>query len=77
MLLSEFLNELGELMEVEDELTLETRLKDMAEFNSLATMAIVAFVDEQFDVMLMGEQVMSTETVSDLVDLIGANKFSE
>lgn len=76
MLVSDFLSELGELMEVEQALTLETRLADLEEFNSLAVMAIVALVDERFDIMLMGQQLTSITTVGSLVDLIGTDRFS-
>jgi acyl carrier protein len=73
----EFLNEMVELLELDDELGVETNLKELDEFDSLAIMGIIAFVDENFDVKLTGQQLAEITSVKSLMDLIGSDKFTE
>lgn len=73
-----FINELKEALEIEDEdqeITLETNLKDLEEYDSLSVLSIIAMIDKNF-----GKQIPSTDftkvtTVSSLMDLIGKKYF--
>ncbi len=71
MKLSEFLAELTEMLEVEEEVTAETSLEDMEEYDSLAIMSLIAFIDEKFDMTASGETLGELKTVADLISLIG------
>jgi acyl carrier protein len=71
-----FLNELAEVLEVEDmELTEETNLNDLEEYDSLAVMSLVAFIDENFDKKLSAAQFTDVTTVKSLMKLIGLKNF--
>lgn len=76
MTIDEFLEELAELLEVEETVTLETSLEDMPEYDSLAIMALIAFIDDNFDMTVSGEKVGNLKTVSELVDIIGKDKIA-
>ncbi len=66
-----FFEEISEILDIENDLTESTNLKEMAEYDSLAVLSIIAFVDENFDKTLSGKQLMSVESISQLIDLIG------
>lgn len=73
---SEFIDELTEIMELEDmELSEDTVLRDMMEFNSLALMGIIALIDEHFDMVIEAEEFENVNTIQDIINLIGADKF--
>jgi len=61
-----FLRELEEVLEVED-LT-ET---SSVYLDSLHTLAIIVFVDENFDKQLTAEELKSIHSIADLISLIG------
>lgn len=71
-----FLNELADVLEVEDiELTEETNLKEVEEYDSLAVMSLVAFIDENFNKKLSAEEFIDVTTVRSLMELIGLENF--
>ena len=73
---SEFISELTEIMELEDvELSEDTVLRDMMEFNSLALMGIIALIDEHFDMIIEAEEFENINTIQDIINLIGTDKF--
>ena len=75
---SEFIDQLKETLELEDrELTAETNLKDLEEFDSLAAMYLIAMVDESFGKELSADEIRSITTVSSLIDIIGEENFAE
>lgn len=75
---SEFIDQLKEALELEDrELTAETNLKDLEEFDSLAAMYLIAMVDESFGKELSADEIRSITTVSSLIDIIGEENFAE
>ena len=76
MKINEFCQQLKDLMEIEDvEITEETRLIDLPEYDSIAVMSIIAMVDEEFGVNLDGEQLSTVQNVNDLIGIIGKDKI--
>ena len=73
-----FIKELKDALEIEVEdqqITLETNLKDLEEYDSLSVLSIIAMIDKNF-----GKQIPSTDfskitTISSLMDLIGIECF--
>lgn len=51
-------------------LTPETSYRDMPDFSSMHALIIIAFIDNQFDVLLTGQELKNTITVKDLYDLV-------
>ena len=76
MTINEFLVQLADLIEIEDELTLETNLKDYEEFDSMAIMSLVAFLHKNFGKQFNARQLNQVDTVESLVELIGEDSFS-
>lgn len=76
MTIKEFLVQLADLIEIEDELTLDTNLKDYEEFDSMAIMSLVAFLHKNFGKQFNARQLNQIDTVESLVELIGEDSFS-
>jgi acyl carrier protein len=76
MKLNEFLEELTEIFEVDFTVNLDTSLENMAEYDSLAIMSLIAFFYEHFEIEVSGEQLVGVKRVSDLIILIGDDKLS-
>jgi acyl carrier protein len=54
-------------------LTLETPLNDLEEWDSMATVAVLALVDEYLGLRLNGEQLQSCNTLGDLITLVNGS----
>lgn len=48
----------------------ETSYREMPDFSSMHALIIIAFIDNQFDVLLTGQELKNTITVKDLYDLV-------
>ena len=67
-----FFEGLKDTLELEDKLGEETQIH----LTSLSTLAIIAYVDENFERRVKVADLKNVGTVSDLMDLIGRDKFS-
>lgn len=73
---SEFVEQLSEYCEFENkDFTLNTTFKSIEEFDSLAIMSIIAFVDEKFNMKLTAIQLNDLKDFKSLIEAIGAEKF--
>ncbi len=73
---NEFVNQLSEYCEFENEnFTLETHFKSIDDYDSLAVMSIIAFVDENFKMSLTAVQLRDITDFNSLINLIGIDKF--
>jgi len=78
MKIKDFISELKENLEVEDEdqeITLETNLKDLEEYDSLSVLSIIAMIDKNFGKQIPSSGFVKVTTVSSLMDLIGKEYF--
>ena len=66
----DFLENMVELMDTEDELTMDTNLLDIEEWDSLSFVSFIAFANAQAGKKLTLDMVRSAKTVSDLYHLI-------
>ncbi len=74
----DFINELKDALEIEDkdqEITLETNLKDLEEYDSLSVLSIIAMIDKNFSKQIPSSDFVKITTVSSLMDLIGIDHF--
>ncbi|WP_055436225.1 acyl carrier protein [Lacinutrix algicola] len=72
----DFINELAEELEVESQVTAETVLKDLDEWDSMGAMILIGYVSDNFDVTLNADDIEALTTFQSLVDKIGVEKFS-
>ena len=74
----EFIDELKDVLEIEDEdqeITLETNLKDLEEYDSLSVLSIIAMIDKNFGKQIPSSDFVKVTTVSSLIELIGKENF--
>ncbi len=67
----EFLIQMQDVLQTDDNLTAETVLDDLAEWDSLAMMATMAFLDKNFGVKVGITDFMEMNTMSDLIARAG------
>jgi acyl carrier protein len=75
MLTSKFLSDLGDLLEMSSTLSLDTNLSTLDEFDSLALMALVAYIHKNFGKQFNARQLNEITTVDSLRTLIGKDCF--
>lgn len=75
---NDFINELKEALEIEDEdqeITLETDLRYVEEYDSLSVLVIIAMIDKNFGKQISSADFAKATTVSSLMELIGKEHF--
>jgi acyl carrier protein len=68
---ADFLMELQELLQCDASLSADTQLAGMAEWDSLAVMSCMAYLDKHFGMKTKISQYKKIRTVSDLISLAG------
>jgi len=74
----DFIDELKETLEIEDEdqeITLETNLKELEEYDSLSVLSIIAMIDKNFGKQIPSKDFARITTVKSLMDIIGEEYF--
>ena len=74
----DFINELKDALEIEDEdqeITLETNLKELEKYDSLSVLSIIAMIDKNFNKQIPSSEFVKVTTVNNLKDLIGKKYF--
>ena len=67
----EFIVELQDVLQTDEQLTAETVLADLAEWDSLAVMATMAFLDRNFGVKLSIADIKELNTIGDIAAKAG------
>jgi acyl carrier protein len=74
----EFINELKEALEIDDDpISEDTNLKDIGKLDSLTIMMLIAFIDEKFGLKFKAVQFASITTINSLMELIGFKHFEK
>ena len=70
MKLSEFIEKLSEVLEIEDrEINSTDIFRDYDEWDSLAYLSVIAFLDEEFDIQIEEAEFKKLITVEDLYNI--------
>lgn len=67
----EFLNEFVEVLQTEDEISFDTVLADLDEWDSLSVMATMAFLDKSFGVKTTMKDYKEMKTIGDIAKKAG------
>lgn len=72
MELKEFVEKFAEQFDDTDpsEIKADTRFRDIDEWSSLIGLSVIAMVDEEFDVLLKGEDMRKANTPEELYNII-------
>ena len=72
----EFIELFVEELEIEEtELTLDTQLSDIEEWDSMGIMLTIGLVSQKFNVKLVNNDMKELTTLGSLVERIGSEKF--
>ena len=66
----EFLDKLTDLMDTEQEITMETKLKEIEEWDSLSFVAFLAMANSTYQKSIKPVEVRSAQAVKDLYNLV-------
>ena len=67
----EFLEQMQDVLQTDDTLTTETALCDLAEWDSLAMMATMAFLDKNFGAKVSIADIRAFATIGDIATAAG------
>ena len=76
MNISDFLLGLKEDLEIETVLNLDTNLKQLDDWDSMAAMLLMGYVSNEFQVALNADDLKGITTVQSLIERIGKEKFN-
>ncbi len=48
----------------------ETKFKELDEWSSLTALSIIAMVDDEYDVIIKGNDIINSETIQDLFEAV-------
>ena len=68
---NDFLNEMIEVLQTEEELSFDTVLADLEEWDSLSVMATMAFLDKSFGVKTTMKDYKEMKTIGDIAKKAG------
>jgi acyl carrier protein len=70
--LQEFIGKFAEQFDNTDpgEFKADTEFKALDEWSSLFALSIIAMVDEEYDIILKGDDIRNSETIEDLFNLM-------
>jgi acyl carrier protein len=52
------------------EIMAETEFKELDEWSSLIALSVIAMVDEEYDVVIKGDDIRNSKTVEDLFNIV-------
>lgn len=72
--IKEFIEKFAEAIEVEnvEELSAETKFRELDEWSSLSVMLLIAFFDEEFEKEIGDKDIKTCTTIQDLLNLTNA-----
>lgn len=71
MKIEKYVTDLAEALEMENtQLTADTEYKELANWDSLAALSVIAMTDENYNVSIGGDDIEKSRTVQELWDLV-------
>mgnify|MGYP000851141887 FL=1 len=70
---SEFLLKLQELLELEQPIKMEDEFRAFQQWDSLAYLSVVAFIDEEYNIVISHDVFREFQTIADIFQYINKN----
>lgn len=67
----EFLQKLADVLQTDEDLTNDTVLEDLEEWDSLSKMAVIAFLDKEYKTKITFSDIKDFKTVEDIAKKAG------
>ena len=71
MQVEEFIKNLTEIIDTEEKLTLETKLSDLEDWDSLSLVGFLSFCNSKLKLSATPDEVKAAQTVADLFKIAG------
>ena len=67
-----FIENFADLFDETDPATISaaTKFKELDEWSSLTALSIIAMVDDEYDVIIKGNDILKSETIQDLFEIV-------
>lgn len=52
----------------------ETKFRELEEWSSLNALSLIAMVDEEYDVIIKGDDIRNSQTVNDLFEIVKSKR---
>lgn len=74
MELNEFIQNFADQFDETDAsvFTADTKFRELDEWSSLLALSILAMVDDEYDIQLLGDEMRSTNTIQELYNLVAS-----
>lgn len=71
-----FIDKIAEQFEETDSslIASHTEFKELEEWSSLMSLTLIGMIDEEFDVIIKGEDIRKAETIEDLYNIVNSKK---
>ena len=77
MKIEDFIEQFVEELEIEEtEVSVDTNIKQLEEWDSMAAMMLIGLVSNEFKITLNADDIKALTTVQSLVERIGVEKFN-
>lgn len=72
MNLQEFIDNFAEQFDetAPEAFTAETKFKELEEWSSLMALSIIAMIDDEYDVIIKGNDIIGSDTIQDLYNVV-------
>lgn len=70
---SEFLNELNEIIQRDEQLVADEILEEIEEWDSMSVLGVMSMFDIEFSITITADDLRAAKTVQDLIDMAGNN----
>ena len=72
MSITEFIENFADQFDETDvtSFTPETKFKQLDEWSSLTALSIIAMVDDEYDVIIKGNDILKSDTIQDLYNIV-------
>ncbi|MBO7595479.1 MAG: acyl carrier protein [Bacteroidales bacterium] len=76
MEINEFVEKVADLFEDTDksEIQIDTKFKELDEWSSIMALNVIAMVDDEYDVLLRGDDIRTACTIRDLFNIANSKK---
>ena len=71
---AQFLELMQDTLDLETELTLDVKFRDLDEWDSLAYLSTIAMIDDEYDVVINANEFKTLETLGDIAKAIEAKQ---
>lgn len=72
--MDKFIELFKENLEIESNITPETKFRELEEWSSLAALTVLSMIDDEYDIALSGNEMRGTNTIGELFALIESKK---